>query len=99
MQQSDLVARHAVLQDTLRTALALGADRALHVPVPPGAEVQPLGVARVLAALAAKEAPVGLVLLGKQAIDDDCNQTVSHGDGGDAAGSDDWRQWVTMHYS
>ncbi len=64
------------MQEVLRSALALGADRAVHVPTPADCEVQPLGVARVLAALAAKEGPVGLVLLGKQAIDDDCNQTV-----------------------
>ncbi|PNH09559.1 Electron transfer flavoprotein subunit beta, mitochondrial [Tetrabaena socialis] len=67
-------------QDTLRTALAIGADRAVHVlypggPPQPGSEpLQPLGVARVLAALAARES-AGLVLLGKQAIDDDFNQT------------------------
>eukprot|EP00197_Chlamydomonas_leiostraca_P011991 CAMPEP_0202861310 /NCGR_PEP_ID=MMETSP1391-20130828/2754_1 /ASSEMBLY_ACC=CAM_ASM_000867 /TAXON_ID=1034604 /ORGANISM="Chlamydomonas leiostraca, Strain SAG 11-49" /LENGTH=252 /DNA_ID=CAMNT_0049540679 /DNA_START=220 /DNA_END=978 /DNA_ORIENTATION=+ len=60
-------------QDTLRTALALGADRALHVPS--ATELQPLAVARLLAALAKREAPVGLLLLGKQAIDDDSNQT------------------------
>ncbi|KAG2438424.1 hypothetical protein HYH02_010879 [Chlamydomonas schloesseri] len=90
-------------QDTLRTALAMGADRAVHVPLTAevvalqaaaaagGGEggagaggaaaaassespLQPLGVARVLAALAGREG-AGLVLLGKQAIDDDCNQT------------------------
>ncbi|KAM9039852.1 electron transfer flavoprotein subunit beta [Sarcophilus harrisii] len=63
-------------QETLRTALAMGADRGIHVEVPEG-EVEKLGplqVSRVLAALAQKE-KVGLVLLGKQAIDDDCNQT------------------------
>lgn len=58
--------------DTLRTALAMGADRAVHVLAE--GEVEPLGVARVLAAMAEREQP-GLVLLGKQAIDDDSNQT------------------------
>lgn len=65
-------------QETLRTALAMGADRAIHVATPAAldaAALQPLAVARVLAAVARKEAP-GMVLLGKQAIDDDCNQTV-----------------------
>ena len=59
-------------QETLRTALAMGADRG--VLVQSDAEVQPLGVAKVLKALVAKEAP-GLIILGKQAIDDDSNQT------------------------
>ncbi|MYZ50604.1 electron transfer flavoprotein subunit beta/FixA family protein [Malikia spinosa] len=59
-------------QETLRTALAIGADRAIHVET--DAELQPLAVAKLLAALVAKEAP-GLVILGKQAIDDDANQT------------------------
>jgi electron transfer flavoprotein beta subunit len=59
-------------QETLRTALAMGADRAILVQT--DAEVQPLAVAKVLKTLADKEAPQ-LVLLGKQAIDDDCNQT------------------------
>ena len=58
-------------QETLRTALAMGADRAILVET--GVEVQPLAVAKVLQAIVAKEAP-GLVLLGKQAVDDDCNQ-------------------------
>jgi electron transfer flavoprotein beta subunit len=62
------------LQETLRTALAMGADRAVHVVT--NTELQPLAVAKLLAKVAEKEAP-GLVLLGKQAIDDDCNQTVS----------------------
>ncbi|EFJ43140.1 hypothetical protein VOLCADRAFT_96652 [Volvox carteri f. nagariensis] len=68
-------------QETLRTALAMGADRAVHVSseacglsAQGGEQPQPLGVARVLAALAKRE-NAGLVLLGKQAIDDDCNQT------------------------
>ena len=62
----------AAAQETLRTALALGADRAIHVRTE--AETQPLAVAKVLAKIVGDEAP-GLVLLGKQAIDDDCNQT------------------------
>jgi electron transfer flavoprotein beta subunit len=59
-------------QETLRTALAMGADRAILVEV--ATEVQPLAVAKVLKAIVDKEQP-GLVILGKQAIDDDCNQT------------------------
>jgi electron transfer flavoprotein beta subunit len=62
----------AAAQETLRTALAMGADRGILVESE--AEVQPLAVAKVLTALAGREAP-GLVLLGKQAIDDDSNQT------------------------
>ncbi len=59
-------------QETLRTALAMGADRAILVETT--AEVQPLAVAKLLKALVDKEMPQ-LVLLGKQAIDDDSNQT------------------------
>ena len=59
-------------QETLRTALAIGADRAILVET--DVELQPLAVAKLLAALARKEAP-GLMILGKQAIDDDSNQT------------------------
>ena len=59
-------------QETLRTALAMGADRAILVET--GVEVQPLAVAKVLKAIVAKEQP-GLVIMGKQAIDDDCNQS------------------------
>ena len=59
-------------QETLRTALAMGADRAILVET--SAEVQPLGVAKLLKAICDKEAPQ-LVILGKQAIDDDSNQT------------------------
>ncbi len=59
-------------QETLRTALAIGADRAILVET--DAELQPLAVAKILKALIDKEQP-GLVILGKQAIDDDCNQT------------------------
>ena len=59
-------------QDTLRTALAMGADRGIHIPT--DEEISPLGIARLLAAIAKKEQP-GLIFLGKQAIDDDSNQT------------------------
>ncbi|WP_377805888.1 electron transfer flavoprotein subunit beta/FixA family protein [Azospirillum sp. A29] len=59
-------------QETLRTALAMGADRAILVQT--DAELQPLAVAKLLKVLVDREAPQ-LVLLGKQAIDDDCNQT------------------------
>jgi electron transfer flavoprotein beta subunit len=62
----------AQCQETLRTALAIGADRAILVET--DAELQPLAVAKILKALVDKEQP-GLVILGKQAIDDDCNQT------------------------
>ena len=58
--------------ETLRTALAMGADRAILVQADD--EVEPLGVAKLLKAIADEEAP-GLVILGKQAIDDDSNQT------------------------
>ncbi|KAJ3107618.1 hypothetical protein HDU97_003612 [Phlyctochytrium planicorne] len=61
-------------QETLRTALAMGADKAVHVEVPEGTDVQPLQVAKLLRALVDKEKP-DLVILGKQAIDDDSNQT------------------------
>lgn len=59
-------------QESLRAALALGADRAIHVET--AFETQPLGVAKVLKVLVEREKPQ-LVLLGKQAIDDDFNQT------------------------
>jgi len=59
-------------QETLRTALALGADRAILVET--DTELQPLAVAKLLCAIAQKEGPQ-LMILGKQAIDDDCNQT------------------------
>jgi electron transfer flavoprotein beta subunit len=59
-------------QETLRTAMAIGADRAILVET--ADELQPLAVAKLLKALVDKEQP-GLVILGKQAIDDDCNQT------------------------
>ncbi len=59
-------------QETLRTAMAIGADRAILVET--AEELQPLAVAKLLKALVDKEQP-GLVILGKQAIDDDANQT------------------------
>jgi electron transfer flavoprotein beta subunit len=62
----------AAAQETLRTALALGADRAILVET--GEELQPLAVAKLLRAVIEKEQPK-LVILGKQAIDDDSNQT------------------------
>lgn len=58
-------------QETLRTALAMGADRAILVVAE---DVEPLSVAKILAKIVEEEAP-GLVILGKQAIDDDSNQT------------------------
>ncbi len=62
----------AQCQETLRTALALGADRAILVET--SETLEPLAVAKLLKALVDKEQPA-LVILGKQAIDDDCNQT------------------------
>ncbi len=59
-------------QETIRTALAMGADRGIHVKT--DEDLEPLAVAKVLKALVEKEAPQ-LVILGKQAIDDDSNQT------------------------
>ena len=58
--------------ETIRTGLAMGADRGILVKAE--GTVEPLAVAKILAALARAEAP-GLIILGKQAIDDDCNQT------------------------
>jgi electron transfer flavoprotein beta subunit len=62
----------AKAQETLRTALAMGADRAILVQS--DEDVEPLAVAKILAAIAKEEQP-GMIILGKQAIDDDCNQT------------------------
>ncbi len=59
-------------QETLRTAMAIGADRGIHVLTE--SELQPLAVAKMLKILADRETPQ-LIILGKQAIDDDCNQT------------------------
>ena len=63
-------------QETLRTALAMGADRGIHVEVTGGdyEALQPLHVSKILAKLAADE-KADIVIVGKQAIDDDCNQT------------------------
>jgi electron transfer flavoprotein beta subunit len=76
------------VQETLRTALAIGADRAVHVEVPQDEyeRVEPLHVARVLAAMVAKD-KYDLVIVGKQAIDDDSAQT-----GQLLAGLLDWPQ-------
>ncbi len=62
----------AKAKDVLITAMAMGADRAIHVVT--DAALEPLAVAKLLQKIVEKEKP-GLVLLGKQAIDDDCNQT------------------------
>jgi electron transfer flavoprotein beta subunit len=61
-------------QDTIRTALAIGADRGILIETDDGATVEPLAVAKLLKAVVDEEKP-DLVVLGKQAIDDDCNQT------------------------
>src|SRR5580693_979198 len=58
--------------ETIRTALAMGADRGILVKT--DAPVEPLAVAKILKGVAAAEQP-GLIIMGKQAIDDDCNQT------------------------
>lgn len=66
----------AKAQETLRTALAMGADRAVHVEVKDDSTLQPLAVAKLLQAYANKEEKKpDLFILGKQAIDDDSNQT------------------------
>ena len=62
----------AKAQETLRTALAMGADRSILVTT--DQDVKPLAVAKILAKIAEAEQP-GIIILGKQAIDDDCNQT------------------------
>ena len=64
----------AKAQETIRTALSMGADRGVLVETPEGAAVEPLTVAKLLKGVIEAEAPK-LVILGKQAIDDDCNQT------------------------
>ena len=58
--------------ETIRTALAMGADRGIHIEA--SHDIEPLAVAKLLKAVVERETP-GLVLVGKQAIDDDCNQT------------------------
>jgi electron transfer flavoprotein beta subunit len=64
----------AKAQDTIRSALAIGADRGILIETPEGATIEPLAVAKLLKAIADAEKP-DLIILGKQAIDDDCNQT------------------------
>lgn len=61
-------------QETIRTALAMGADRGILIETDESVTVEPLAVAKLLKAVVTEEQP-GLVILGKQAIDDDCNQT------------------------
>lgn len=66
----------AKAQETLRTALAMGADKAVHVEVKDDSTLQPLAVAKLLQAFTNKEeSKPDLIILGKQAIDDDANQT------------------------
>jgi len=64
----------AACQETLRTAMAIGADRAILIEVGADDDLQPLAVAKLLKAVVEREQP-GLCILGKQAIDDDANQT------------------------
>jgi electron transfer flavoprotein beta subunit len=66
----------AKCQETLRTALAMGADRAIHIEIGDvtGPDLQPLAIAKLLKAVVEREQP-SIVLMGKQAIDDDSNQT------------------------
>ena len=61
-------------QETIRTALSMGADRGLLIETPDGAVIEPLAVAKLLKGAIEAEKPA-FVILGKQAIDDDCNQT------------------------
>ena len=61
-------------QETIRTALSMGADRGLLIETPEGQAIEPLAVAKILKGVVDAEKP-GFVILGKQAIDDDCNQT------------------------
>ena len=63
----------AKAQETLRTALAMGADRAVLVQVDDGVDVEPLAVAKIIKGVVGEETP-GLIITGKQAIDDDSNQ-------------------------
>lgn len=64
----------AKVQETLRSALAYGADRAILIETAEGAVIEPLTVAKILKGVVGAEQP-SLVIMGKQAIDDDCNQT------------------------
>jgi electron transfer flavoprotein beta subunit len=61
-------------QETIRTALSMGADRGLLIETPEGQTIEPLAVAKLLKAVVEAEKPE-FIILGKQAIDDDCNQT------------------------
>jgi electron transfer flavoprotein beta subunit len=61
-------------QETIRTALSMGADRGILVETPEGQAIEPLSVAKILKGVIDAEKPA-FVILGKQAIDDDCNQT------------------------
>jgi electron transfer flavoprotein beta subunit len=61
-------------QETIRTALSMGADRGLLIETPDGQTIEPLAVAKLLKAVVETEKPQ-FIILGKQAIDDDCNQT------------------------
>ncbi|MEM1306285.1 MAG: electron transfer flavoprotein subunit beta/FixA family protein [Pseudomonadota bacterium] len=61
-------------QETIRTALAMGADRGILIQTDDGQAIEPLSVAKILKGVVEAEQP-GLVIMGKQAIDDDCNQT------------------------
>jgi electron transfer flavoprotein beta subunit len=61
-------------QETIRTALSMGADRGLLIETPEGQAIEPLAVAKLLKAVVEAEKP-SFIILGKQAIDDDCNQT------------------------
>lgn len=64
--------------ETLRTALAMGADSAIHIEIPDSSSPEPLGIAKALKALIEREqqkSPVDLVIMGKQAIDDDAGQS------------------------
>jgi len=80
-------------QETIKTALAMGADRGVHIQVDDVAALQPLTVAKLLAKVAQAE-DASLVFLGKQAIDDDANQTAQM-----LAGLLDWPQVSCPHPS
>src|SRR5204863_8827104 len=61
-------------QETIRTALSMGADRGILIETPEGQAIEPLSVAKILKGVIDAEKPA-FIILGKQAIDDDCNQT------------------------
>lgn len=73
--------------DTLRTALAMGADTGIHIKVPDNAVVEPLAVAQAIKKVMERDGKTDLVILGKQAIDDDLGAT-----GGMLAGLTGWGQ-------